>query len=681
MAVSPRQRARELLNATYELQELVSSQGTHEVYRALDLRDGGAVFVKRLRPELVHRPDELAQFAAQARSLEALAHPCMPRVWLDTDDTGLTFVVQELIEGRSIADLIAAFPQGMPLPLLAAVAVPLVEALALAHEAGVIHGAIDPAHVRLLGPLHDPSAKLVGFDIARPEAFVQDRNYRAPELRTAPARAPSADVFACGVLLFEMLSGALPFRSGTRGAMRLDEIAPQVSRDLVLLTAACLHDLPDQRPADAGALLRRLLACCQLPSRLPAARGQATRPDTVLVSQRVPVPRTSERTRRAQPVLGVAERASGAEPASQRAQARSHESPPPLVSERVRRAPDRPRSAGGAAGLLGAEQASELLGRKRDELAKLAGAGSDAIGARNAQPTAAGTSGSARPSRPSAKPVVSPLSQAQVDALAALRHSYDEQDERDRWVAVLFALLLLLLWSVGMPFFEHSGLANARASFGPKLRIAATGFSIATVVAALHPLVATAGRYGGVQRLRGAVMQAAAFGFVFITASTYSAARSVIAAASYGQRWLAWGVGLGLLLLALEHVLRGMRSVAHDARYAALVFGIALLSGFGSYQAVLRALEADRVLARAARESPPSEAAAHGGESAAQNTSTPGGDSAHGAPQEVVGERGTSARHSGRGDHEANDLAPAQEVTRSHEHNAAAAERLRNALP
>jgi serine/threonine protein kinase len=665
VAVSSTQRSLELLNATYELEELVSSHATHDVYRARDLRDGSAVWVKRPSLELERRPNELARFATRARSLESLAHRCLPRVCVDTDDTGAPFVVQELVEGRTLADLIGAFPQGMPLPLLAAVVVPLVEALALAHDAGVVHDALDPAHVLLLGPLHDPSAKLVGLDVGSPELPVQAQAYRAPDLTGATAREPTADVFACGVLLYHMLSGVLPFQAGTRSAVPLDELAPQVSGGFVQLTAACLHEDPKQRPADAGALLQRLLVCCGLAPQRRAAKLDATRPDTG-----VQAPRVSGRSPRARVPAQTSD--NGAESG---APARSHDEAPPLVSQRVRRAAPKSADPDESRASLRAQQAAEMLSAKRDASSKPAGRVSEPVpvraSPRPSQPTAAGASVKPRPSRASAKPVAIELTQAQLDALAMLRGSYDEQDERDRWVAVLFALLLLLLWSVGTPFFVDSGLAIAHATFGPKLRLAATAFSVATVVGALHPLVARAGRYWVVQRLRGAAMQATGFGFVFISASLYSSAPGVTLAAGFAQRWLPWGVGLGLLLLALEYLLRGANNLAHDLRYSALVFAMALLGCFGSYRAVMSALAQEKQLLAKTRPVAPSGAAAQSGTANVQTPETP----SNGALQ-PVGDRGLGAQRSGLGDNEAHDLAPAQEIEQTRRRDGAALERL-----
>ncbi|HET8933568.1 MAG TPA: hypothetical protein VFN67_09020, partial [Polyangiales bacterium] len=335
MAVSSKPRSHALINATYELQDLLSSHEVFDEYRARDLRDDRTVLVKRLHPELALQPEQLARFVARSRVLERLDHPCLPRVHVDTDESGVAFVVQELCEGRPLADLIGAFPQGVPLPLLASVVVPLVEALALAHAAGLSHGALDPTQVLLVGPLHDPTAKLLRLDDP-PETLRQDPSYRAPDATTTTV---AADVFACGVMLYHMLSGVLPFQSGKRSAVPLHELAPHVPSSFAQLTAACLGEHPEQRPAHAGALLKRLRVCCGLAPRNGAAEADSTRPDTH--------------------VPGMPDRARSSVPAQRSGHPRS--AAPAAQSARAARARSKTDDTRGT---LSAQQAAELLSAK-----------------------------------------------------------------------------------------------------------------------------------------------------------------------------------------------------------------------------------------------------------------------------------------------------------------------------
>ncbi|HET8931861.1 MAG TPA: hypothetical protein VFN67_00405 [Polyangiales bacterium] len=256
-----------------------------------------------------------------------------------------------------------------------------------------------------------------------------------------------------------------------------------------------------------------------------------------------------------------------------------------------------------------------------------------------------------------------------------MRHTYDEQEDRDRWIAVLLALLLLLLWMLGAPYYLDAGLSKAHATFGPNIRLAATAFSVAGVIVALHPLVARAGRYWPVQRLRGVVMQFTACCFVLVTASLHSSAPAVTAAADFGQRWLPWSIGFALLLLALEYLLRGARHLMHDARYAALVFAMALLGFFGTYRALARALaqEKQRAAQLLAKSKPP---AALNDPAYAQTI-----QAVSDGPPPLETDRGVDTQRTGLGADETQDLQPAQEIDRVHKRDATAIEQWQQKLP
>ncbi|HEX2677350.1 MAG TPA: hypothetical protein VHM19_11935, partial [Polyangiales bacterium] len=217
--------------------------------------------VKLLRPEFALQSGVVEKFLKGPRFLSAMTHSSLPSVRIDTDDTGIPFVVEEVVDGRELSSLIDGFPQGLPLPLVAKVIVPLVEVLALAHESGVVHGAIDVQRVKLLGPAHEPSPKLLDFGVPASERTPAEDAYRAPELSSSDAGSEQGDVFAMGVLLYVMLSGTLPFRSGKKSAMPLDEVAPQVPQEWVELTTACLEPQTTKRLADASVLLKKLRHC------------------------------------------------------------------------------------------------------------------------------------------------------------------------------------------------------------------------------------------------------------------------------------------------------------------------------------------------------------------------------------------------------------------------------------
>src|SRR5262249_19627053 len=163
-----------------------------------DRHTRAAVCVTLVRPEFALQSSVVEDFLKRPRSLAAIRHACLPLVRVDSDDTGIPFVVEETIEGRNLSSLIDSFPQGLPPAMLSAVAVPLTEALALVHDHGLLHGRIDAEHVKLLGEAHTPRPKWLDVGAHNDGTAAQDPNYRAPESRTqgADCATPRADVFA-----------------------------------------------------------------------------------------------------------------------------------------------------------------------------------------------------------------------------------------------------------------------------------------------------------------------------------------------------------------------------------------------------------------------------------------------------------------------------------------------------
>src|SRR5262249_25982758 len=168
-----------------------------------------------------------------------IRHPCAVAV-LDSGVTaaGIAYIVMELLEGRSLAAALAAAGP-LPLERAAGILVPVAEALAEAHAAGVIHRDVKPGNVFL----HRDGGKLVDFGIARmgedvgvDQATTMGRLlgtpvYMSPERLLGQAYDGGADVYALAVTIYEALAGALPF-----------PIAPGAALGAIIVT--CLHEAP-----------------------------------------------------------------------------------------------------------------------------------------------------------------------------------------------------------------------------------------------------------------------------------------------------------------------------------------------------------------------------------------------------------------------------------------------------
>src|SRR5213592_3047176 len=120
---------------SYEILAPLGAGGMGEVYRARDTRLGRDIAVKVLPEDVASSPDRLARFEREAKTVASLNHPNIVVLHSIEEVAGTRFLTMELVEGRSLADVVA--PGGLPLPQVLDLAIPLAEALVAAHEKGV----------------------------------------------------------------------------------------------------------------------------------------------------------------------------------------------------------------------------------------------------------------------------------------------------------------------------------------------------------------------------------------------------------------------------------------------------------------------------------------------------------------------------------------------------------------
>jgi serine/threonine-protein kinase len=254
----------------YRLIERLASGGTAELWRAHDEQLDRPVAVKRLHPHLL--PDEASRrrLAAEARAAAGLSHPAIVAIY-DVDAEGETpALVMELVEGESLATRIA---RDGPLSAVEAarLVADLADGLYHAHQQGVIHRDVKPANV-LLG--RDGRVRLVDFGIAHSLADAAQRLTQtgtvigtlpamAPEQLAAGPITPRTDLYGLGVVLYEAITGTLPYPTSTplvlaeaqrRGPQPIEGIDPQ----LAAIIKSCLAYDPADRPLHAGALAAAL---------------------------------------------------------------------------------------------------------------------------------------------------------------------------------------------------------------------------------------------------------------------------------------------------------------------------------------------------------------------------------------------------------------------------------------
>lgn len=207
-----------VLGGRYRLTREVAYGATGIVWRAVDMRSGEPVAVKMLRPGAASRPELVAAFAAETDLLAGLDHPCLVRLREVLGQAWARVLVMDPIEGE---DLRRRLRRTGPVPpaVAADVAAQLAGALAYLHGQGIVHGDVKPGN--LLVPADGGLVRLVEFGAARwvgagsPAPTTQATpEYVAPEVIAGDPPTPASDVYALGIVLFELVSGRSPYRGG-----------------------------------------------------------------------------------------------------------------------------------------------------------------------------------------------------------------------------------------------------------------------------------------------------------------------------------------------------------------------------------------------------------------------------------------------------------------------------------
>jgi serine/threonine-protein kinase len=203
----------------YRIQGLLGAGAMGEVYRAHDPSIDRPVAIKVLRPELITGSGAeqlLARFRREARAAGRRFHPNIVAIWDFGEQDGIPFLVMELIEGKSLDEILKASG------LLAAdrsirIMTQVLNALGFAHESGIIHRDVKPSNIMVL---QQDQIKVADFGIARIDAsdftivgdLLGTPAYMAPEQLSGGPVDHRSDLFATGVILFELLTGVKPFR-------------------------------------------------------------------------------------------------------------------------------------------------------------------------------------------------------------------------------------------------------------------------------------------------------------------------------------------------------------------------------------------------------------------------------------------------------------------------------------
>jgi eukaryotic-like serine/threonine-protein kinase len=267
----------DLISDRYELEELVGSGGMSSVFRARDLQLERQVAVKILLERYAGDPEYLERFRREARAVARLSHPNIVTVIDRGDDDGRQYIVFEHVDGENLKELVVRSGR-LPVRRALELALSVADGLAFAHEQGLVHRDVKPQNVLLSS---EGEVKVTDFGIARSihvdhgvtqtGTVLGTGEYLAPEQASGKPVSPATDVYSLGVVLWELLTGDVPFTGENFVAVALQHVndpppnlravRPDVSPRLAATVERALAKDPAQRFPSMAALARELRAC------------------------------------------------------------------------------------------------------------------------------------------------------------------------------------------------------------------------------------------------------------------------------------------------------------------------------------------------------------------------------------------------------------------------------------
>jgi tetratricopeptide (TPR) repeat protein len=289
---SPRRRtdrastftAGDVVAGRYRIDAFLGAGGAGEVYRAYDSHRHRDVALKTVRGVLLGGGREISTLRHEINMAALVSHPNVCRVFdlhlpPAEDPLQPVFITMEYLRGETLAARLAR--GAMPYPEAMAIILDILAGLDCAHRSGVVHRDLKPGNVMLVNRHGSASAVIMDFGLAQEltpgedyrsvvsqESFVGTPAYMAPEQFRGKPAAPTADIHALGVIMFQMATGRLPFEGETpvvlaskrmsQDAPRASTLEPDVDATWDYVTGRCLEQDPASRPPSASAMLKML---------------------------------------------------------------------------------------------------------------------------------------------------------------------------------------------------------------------------------------------------------------------------------------------------------------------------------------------------------------------------------------------------------------------------------------
>lgn len=301
-----------MLDDRYDILEVIGEGGMAIVYRALDHRLNRDVAVKIMRDEMAADEEFRRRFCTESHAVAMLSHPNIVAVYDVSHNDNVEYIVMELVDGITLKQYIerkgvVAWKEVVHFTKQ------ISKALAHAHERGIIHRDIKPQNIMLL---RDGTIKVGDFGIAALENEVYENNgeaigsihYIAPEQARGECPDARSDIYSLGVMMYEMLTGGLPFTGNTLGEIAVQhmnakpvpphEKNPEIPLELERITLKAMSAELSERYQSANELLSDLEAFIHTPVTIDGESADYENPDVKPVRSSTELSRERYRLRR-----------------------------------------------------------------------------------------------------------------------------------------------------------------------------------------------------------------------------------------------------------------------------------------------------------------------------------------------------------------------------------------------
>ncbi len=270
------------LDGRYLIQSLVGVGGMANVYRGVDEKTGNAIAVKVLKEEFLDNEELVRRFKNESKAISILSHPNIVKVYDVSVTDRLQYIVMEYVDGITLKEYLKQRGGALTWKETVYFATQVLGALQHAHAKGIIHRDVKPQNIMLLA---DGSIKMMDFGIARfsraQSQTVSDKaigsvHYISPEQAKGDRTDARTDIYSVGVMLYEMLSGRLPFDGDGAVSIAimqisdkpkpLAQVAPNVPEGLRQITEKAMEKDPAKRYQSAQEMLDAIEAFKRNPS-------------------------------------------------------------------------------------------------------------------------------------------------------------------------------------------------------------------------------------------------------------------------------------------------------------------------------------------------------------------------------------------------------------------------------